>query len=329
MKIVVLGSGSWGTALANVLTDNNEDVIVWGRSEEEVDDINNNHHNSRYFDELINEKLKATTNFNVVKSADIILIATPSNTIESICKMINDTITKRVIVINVAKGFDINTHETLSNLIKNTIDDDKLEAIVSLIGPSHGEEVIKRLLTSVNSVSENEEASKIIQSLFSNSYFRVYTNNDVIGCEMGVALKNVIAIASGILEGLGQGVNARSALITRGLVEITRYATYFGAKKETFLGLCGVGDLIVTCTSRYSRNFEAGYIIGKDNSANNFLKNNTKTVEGINACKIAYDVSKKYNISMPITNEVYKILFEDKRPSDAIEELMNRDLKAE
>ena len=206
---------------------------------------------------------------------------------------------------------------------------DKLKAVVSLIGPSHAEEVVKRLLTVVNAVSEDEESAEAIQKLFSNDYFRVYRNTDVIGAEIGVALKNVMAIASGILEGMGQGVNARAALMTRGLAEMERYGVAFGAKPETFLGLDGVGDLIVTCTSTLSRNFTAGYEIGKDGSAENFFKTNKRTVEGIFACKVVYEEAKKHNIDMPITNAVYGVLYEGKKPQDAIVSLMKRDLKSE
>lgn len=185
------------------------------------------------------------------------------------------------------------------------------------------------MLTTVNAVSSDEESAKIVQELFSNSYFRVYTNTDVIGAEIGVAIKNVMAIASGILSGIGQGDNARAALMTRGLAEIARYGVFFGGKPETFLGLDGVGDLIVTCTSVHSRNFQAGLKIGKDNSALEFLKNNKYTVEGIKACKVVYEESIKNNIVMPITEQVYKILYEGKKPTDAVEDLMSRDLKSE
>ncbi len=204
-----------------------------------------------------------------------------------------------------------------------------LKDVVSLIGPSHAEEVVEGLLTVINAVCKNDESAKIVQETFSNSYFRVYRNTDVVGAEIGVALKNIIALASGVLSGLGQGDNARAALMTRGLAEIVRYGTHFGGNLETYLGLTGVGDLIVTCTSVHSRNFQAGYQIGKANDAKEFLKNNQKTVEGIRSAEIVYHVAKEKGISMPIVNEVYATLFENKKPSDAILDLMGRELKSE
>ena len=302
---------------------------MWGIDENQVNDINSNHKNSIFFDCGISEKIKATTNLEMIKDTDVILLAVPSIAIESVIKSVNEILEKPVYVINVAKGFHPITHERLSVYIQNNFPKDKLKAVISLIGPSHAEEVIERKLTVVNAVSEDEEAAKEIQKLFANEYFRVYRNTDVIGSEIGVALKNVMAIASGILNGIGQGDNARAALITRGLAEMTRFGVALGAKKETFLGLDGVGDMIVTCTSIHSRNYNAGLIIGRNDSAEEFMKENTKTVEGIFACEIVYKEAKKLNIEMPITNEVYEILFENKKPSEAINDLMRRKLKAE
>ncbi len=330
MKVSVIGSGSWGTALAQVLADNNVDVNIYGQNESEVNDILLNHKNSRYFEDVvINENIKATTNLNDIIYSDIILLAVPTGAVESVCENINKIINKKVIIINVAKGFHPVTHERMSEVIKRSIDEDKLKAVVSLIGPSHAEEVIIRLITVINAVSDNEEAATLVQELFSNNYFRVYRNYDVIGAEIGVAIKNIMAIASGMLTGIGQGDNARAALMTRGLAEMTRYAVYFGGKTETFLGLDGVGDLIVTCTSIHSRNYQAGYTIGKNNNAKEFMKTNKTTVEGIQACKVIHEEAIKHNISMPITEQVYKILYEYKDPKDAIESLMRRDLKEE
>ena len=217
----------------------------------------------------------------------------------------------------------------MSEVIKKAVSKDKLKDVVSLIGPSHAEEVVIGLMTCVNAVCENDASAKVIQETFSNDAFRVSRNTDVIGAEIGVALKNVMAIASGILTGLGQGDNARAALMTRGLAEIARYGVAMGGKAETYLGLDGVGDLIVTCTSYHSRNFTAGLEIGKANSAEEFLKNNKRTVEGVRCAKVVYEEALKHGISMPITDQVYKVLFEGKKPSIALSELMSRELKAE
>lgn len=329
MKIRVLGTGSWGSALAQTLADNGHDVMMWGINEEEVNDIENNHHNSRYFEAEINPNVHATMDINCVKDADVILVAVPSGALESVFEKVCNLCEKKVIIINVAKGFHPETHELLSDVIKRLVPEEKREAVVSLIGPSHAEEVIIRKLTCLNAVSDNEEAAKTIQELFSNDYFRVYRNTDVVGAEIGVAIKNVMAIASGILEGIGQGDNARAALMTRGLAEMMRYGVALGGKPETYLGLDGVGDLIVTCTSMHSRNFTAGLQIGKDNSAENFWKENKRTVEGVAACKVVHDEAHKRGIEMPITDQVYAVLYEKQPCDECITKLMGRSLKAE
>ena len=329
MKTVILGTGSWGTALAQVLADNEKEVLMWGICEEEIIDINENHHNSKYFSCEINHAVKAERDISCVADADILLLAVPSIAIENVLLQAAGHLSKQVIVINVAKGFHPVTHERLSDVIRRTMPAGTLKNVVSLIGPSHAEEVILRMLTCVNAVSVDEECARIVQHLFSNEYFRVYRNTDEIGAETGVAIKNIMAIASGVLTGIGQGDNARAALMTRGLAEMSRYGIAAGGRKETYLGLDGVGDLIVTCTSRHSRNFQAGYEIGREGGAAAFLARNKKTVEGISACKIVYEEAHKKGISMPITDQVYAVLFEGKTPADAVSELMLRDLKAE
>lgn len=330
MKTVVVGSGSWGTALAQVLADNEQNVMVYGIDEKEVSDINCNHRNSKYFEDVpINPAVRATTDINCVKDADIVLLAVPTIAIDPICQQINPLLTKKTIIINVSKGFHPTTNERMSEVIRRCIDEDKLSSVVSLIGPSHAEEVIIRLLTTIDAVSLNEKDAETVQYLFSNNYLRIYTGDDEVGSELGVAIKNVMAIASGIIAGLGYQDNTRAALITRGLQEMIRYGTYFGGKAETYIGLTGVGDLIVTCTSVHSRNFEAGYQIGKENSVANFFANNKKTVEGVRTAKIVHNVAAKHNISMPICEEVYQILFEGKEPKTCANNLMLRELKKE
>lgn len=330
MKVSILGSGSWGTALAQVLSDNQHEVLMWGIDLDEVVDIHKYHQNAKYFPDIyINEDIQATTDLTMIKDSEVILIATPSFTLEEICEKINSVMDHKVIIINVSKGFHPESHKRLSVVIEETIRPEILTDVVSLIGPSHAEEVIKRLQTVVSAVCENEESAKLVQYLFSNEYFRVYRTDDVIGAEIGVALKNIIAIASGVLSGIGLGDNARAALITRGLAEIKRYGIAQGGREETFLGLTGVGDLIVTCTSEHSRNFQAGYTIGKNNSARAFWQNNTKTVEGVRAAEIVYKEAQKLGISMPITEQVYRILYQDLIPQEAVVLLMTRDLKAE
>ncbi len=329
-KTVIIGSGSWGTALAQVLADNHQYVILYGINEIEVNDINENHRNSKYFDHvLLNPALKATTDIQVVKDADIVLLAVPTIAIESICQQIDPILSKKVIIVNVAKGFHPETNERMSEVIRRCISKDHISSVVSLIGPSHAEEVVIRQLTSIDAVSLVKEDAVTIQELFSNQYLRIYTGSDEIGSELGVAIKNVMAIASGIIAGLGYQDNTRAALITRGLQEMIRYGTFFGGKSETFVGLTGIGDLIVTCTSVHSRNFEAGYRIGKENTVENFFAENKKTVEGVRTAKIVHRIASENNIEMPICEEVYRILYEGKEPKSCANDLMLRDLKEE
>lgn len=330
LKTVVIGSGSWGTALAQVLQDNGEDVILWGKNPAEVSDINEHHKNSRFFpDVLLNPDLKATLDLSVVKDADIVVLSVPTLAIEEMCLRISEYISRPVIIVNTAKGFHPETNERMSNVIRETIPKDKLKSVVSLIGPSHAEEVVQHMLTTICSVSLNEEDATCIQNIFSNEYLRVYRGDDEIGSEIGVALKNAIAVASGVLSGVGYGDNTKAALITRGLAEMIRYGIELGGRQETFMGLTGIGDLIVTCTSVHSRNFQAGYEIGKHNSAEYFWKHNTKTVEGVRTAKVVYEVAKEKNIDMPIIEEIYKVLYENKKPHQSAKDLMLRDLKHE
>lgn len=330
MKITVMGSGSWGTALGNVLAKNGHDVLIFGINPNEIDDINNNHKNEKFFkDVTLNPQLKASTDLNDGLDADVFLLAVPSIAIESICQQLNEVLDHPVYIINVAKGFHPVSHKYLMDVIEETIDPNLLKAVVSLIGPSHAEEVVIGQLTLVNAVSKDLDAAEVVQELFSNDTFRVYTNDDVVGAQIGVAVKNIIALASGVTSGLGYGDNTRAALITRGLAEMSRYGMYFGGRLDTFLGLCGVGDLVVTATSEHSRNFQAGYQVAKSGNADDFNQNNKKTVEGVVAAKIVYEEALKHNIEMPITEQVYKVFYENKNPETAINELMTRELKHE
>lgn len=330
MKTVVIGSGSWGTALAQVLADNHQDVVIYGVDENEVADINNNHANTKYFPGVsLNPDLHAATDLDVVKDADVVVMAVPTVAIADLAAKIGKMLDYKAIFVNVAKGFDPKSGDRLSDAIRNAVPADRLSSVVSLIGPSHAEEVVVRQLTSIDAVSLNKEDAKTIQKLFSNNYMRIYTGHDEIGSELGAAVKNVMAIASGIIAGLGGKDNTRAALITRGLQEMIRFGTHFGGRTETFMGLTGVGDLIVTCSSENSRNFQAGYQIGKENDVKHFLATNKKTVEGIRTAKVVHDISKKEDIEMPICEEVYQILYEGKEPRCCTEDLMMRELKEE
>lgn len=330
-KVAIIGSGAWGTALAQVLNDNKQSVILYSNKKEQVDEINNFHTNSFYLPgAILSENIKATNNLNdAIRDSDIILLAVPSNALRTVLKEINSLLEDKKIFINTAKGFDTDSYNLLSYVFYNSINNEYLKDFVSLIGPSHAEEVIKRDLTCITATCTNEEIGMQIAKLFSNSYFRVYLNKDVIGGQIGAAYKNAIAIASGILEGLNYGDNSRAALCSRGLAEMVRFGLKYGGKEETFLGLTGMGDLVVTCYSRHSRNFTAGFKIGKDDDASIFLKTNTKTVEGIRTIKVLYEISLKDNVELPIIQSLYRIIYLDKKPSKEVIELMNRPLKSE
>ena len=330
MKTVVIGSGSWGTGLGQVLCDNGREVIIYGNCKEQIDDIEQNHRNAMFFEDVqLNPDLHATMDVNVVKDADVVVLSVPTIAIESVCRQIDPLLKGKVIIVNTSKGFHPETNERMSRVIRRFISEEHLSSVVSLIGPSHAEEVVIRMLTTICAVSLRHEDAVVIQELFSNDYFRVYTGSDEIGSEVGVALKNAIAVASGVLSGLGYGDNTRAALMTRGLAEMIRFGTAMGGKPETFMGLTGIGDLIVTCSSRHSRNFQAGYEIGKANDAQAFWKYNKKTVEGVRTAKVVYELAQQMHIDMPITSEIYKVLYENKDPKQSARDLMLRDLKPE
>ena len=332
MNISIFGTGTWGSALAQVLSDNGHQVLMYGIDTSQVNDINNNHLNTFFFGDkvMLNPTISATLSLQeAIDHSDIFLLSVPSFVMRDLLQNINKTLTKRVLVINTAKGFDTEKNERLSDLVRETISKNNLKAVVSLIGPSHAEEVVIRLLTVVTATSVDDESALLIQSLFSNDYFRVYTQSDEVGAELGVAYKNAIAIASGILAGLGYGDNARAALITRGLTEMVRFGTFFGGKRETYLGLTGLGDLIVTCNSVHSRNFQTGYAIGQKNDAQDFLKTNKKTVEGIRTAEILYKLSKQNDLDLPIVTGVYRVLYENASPSEVVSALMLRPLRRE
>ncbi|MBQ3375942.1 MAG: NAD(P)-dependent glycerol-3-phosphate dehydrogenase [Erysipelotrichaceae bacterium] len=327
MRVFIVGSGAWGTALANVLADNGHQAVIYGRNPKTVDEINGQHTNTKYFSCRINENVRATNDISECNGFDVVMLGVPSRECLNVTKQIKPYLSEATIILNIAKGFEPESYRLLSDCVSEELENKYPYA--ALLGPSLADEVVLHKHTAVNVCCRDEDVARKLQRAFSNEYFRVYRNSDLIGCQYGCGLKNIIAIASGILYGLNLGDNAKASLVTRGLAEITRLGVMMGGKKETFMGLCGMGDLIVTCTSPLSRNWQAGYQIGTDNSAETFWKTNTKTVEGVDACKIIKNVAVQKGISMPITEELYKVLFEEKKPSEAINDLMTRSLKAE
>ncbi len=330
MRICVIGSGSWGTALAQTLADGGHDVLIYGVSREEIEDISLRHRNSRYFgDAPISEKLKASLSLDCLKDYnDVFVLAVPTKFFGGVLKDVHPYVMPHTVLCNVAKGFAHDTGERLSERIRREMQDIPYAGVVSLIGPSHAEEVILRKLTCLTAVSASGEAAETVQSIFSNDYMRVYTHADEIGAEYGAAVKNVIAIASGILEGQGYGDNAKAALVTRGLREMARYGVAKGGCPDTFNGLSGVGDLIVTCFSVHSRNYRAGLAIGRAGTAD-ALKEISETVEGVHSCLAVYNDARRMGIEMPIVESLYAILYENQKPQNAIKAPMRRPLKIE
>lgn len=332
MHIGIVGTGTWATALAQVLVDNGHSVLMYGREESQVNDINSNHQNIFYFGTSIflDSRIVATNKISdVAKDIDALLLSVPTGAIAEVLQKIEPFLKRKTLIINTAKGFDPNTRLRMSEVIRHYVPKNKLRAVVSLLGPSHAEEVILRHLTLITSVSRSKKSALFVQQLFSNDYFRVYVLKDEIGAEYSTAMKNCIAIAAGIIDGLGLGDNAKAALITRGLNEMVRFGRHYRARFKTYLGLTGVGDLVVTCGSRHSRNYQAGFMIGQDDSSARFLKENIKTVEGVRTAKVIHELAQEAKISLPIVEAIFHVLFEDAKPSQAISSLMKRPLKEE
>lgn len=333
-KIAVLGAGSWGSTLANMLVENGHSVTLWARNQQQVDQLNTEHVNPAYMKDLVySDKLVATTDMKkAVAGAAFILIVIPTKGLRQVASKLDQILGElgqKPLLIHATKGLEQNTYKRPSEMLAEEISPEHRAGIVVLSGPSHAEDVAIKDMTAVTAACEDIELAKQVQQLFSNSYFRVYTNDDVIGAEFGAALKNIIAIGAGALQGLGYHDNARAALITRGLAEIRRLGVAFGANPMTFIGLSGVGDLVVTATSKNSRNWRAGYQLGQGQKLDDVIKNMGMVIEGVYTTKAAYELSRKRQVKMPITESLYEVLYEGKGIKDAISQLMNRDLTSE
>lgn len=326
-KISVIGSGGWGTANALLLANNGHDVLLWSYFKEESDNLKKYHENKPYLPGItIPSNIKFTNDISECADADLIVIATPSHTVKSTAAQLKPHVKNNQLILNVSKGFDEENLMRLSEVILSEIPN---SVAASMSGPSHAEEVALGMPTT-NVVAHRDIAvAEYIQDLYMSPTFRVYTSDDIIGVELGGSLKNIIALSAGICDGLGYGDNTKAALMTRGLVEITRLGIKMGARAETFSGLTGVGDLIVTCTSMHSRNRRAGILIGKGKSAEEAQKEVKMTVEGVKATVAAHKLSKKYCVEMPIVDAVYKVLFENFDVKNVTEHLMGRERKHE
>ncbi|WP_249310214.1 NAD(P)H-dependent glycerol-3-phosphate dehydrogenase [Bacillus sp. FJAT-49736] len=325
-KVAVIGAGSWGTALAIVLADNGHEVRLWGHKQEQIDEINSKHTNEKYLPGInLPEGITGIGSLtSVLQDVEIVVLAVPTKAIREVLGKVREFQSKPITIVHVSKGIEPDTLLRISEMIEQELPPAILKDIVVLSGPSHAEEVSLRHPTTVAVSSKNMDIANKVQDLFMNQHFRVYTNPDVIGVEIGGALKNIIALAAGISDGLGYGDNAKAALITRGLTEIARLGTKMGANPLTFLGLSGIGDLIVTCTSVHSRNWRAGNMLGKGMNLDEVLERMGMVVEGVRTTKAAYQLSEKYNVKMPITEALFGVLFNDNNPKDAVDQLMGR-----
>ena len=327
-KICVLGAGSWGSALALSLAKKGYNVMMWTLSQGQADKINTIKENIDYLPGvLFPNNIKLTTNIEeAVSDSRLIILAVPSQAIRSVCKQIKEFVKPNQILVDVAKGLEKGTGFRLSQVCEEELPDNPY---VALSGPSHAEEVAKDIPTTLVVASENLEIAQEVQDIFMSPKLRVYTNPALTGVELGGALKNIIAFGAGICDGLGYGDNTKAALMTRGIREIARLGTALGADANTFSGLSGIGDLIVTCTSMHSRNRRAGILIGQGKSLDETLKEVKMVVEGITATEVAYEVSKKMNIEMPITSAIYSVLHEGKNANEVVVNLMMRSKKHE
>lgn len=327
-NIIVLGGGSWGTALANLLAKKGYSVTMWLRDSDLVKSINENKENKKYLPGVsLSENLKATYSLDIFdKGAKVVVSAIPTQGIRDVLKKIKGRIPEDSIIVNVSKGIETESLLRISEIVKAELGDIRY---CVLSGPSHAEEVGRDMPTTVVVSSEEREAAEYVQDMFMTDRFRVYTNPDVTGVELGGSLKNIIALGAGISDGIGFGDNSKAALMSRGFVEMTKLGAALGASSSTFTGLSGIGDLIVTCTSIHSRNTRAGNLIGQGYSANEACEKVGMVVEGMKTTKAAYELAQKLGVDMPITFELYRVLFEGADVGEAMNNLMTRNKKHE
>jgi glycerol-3-phosphate dehydrogenase (NAD(P)+) len=327
MNIAIIGSGSWGTALANLLSLKGNTVKVWGRNKDYMEEINRTKVNRKYLPKLkLSDSLEFSNDIEkVLENTEVIVLAVASQAVRKVLIKFEKYISNQILV-DVAKGIDTENLKTISQTVEEILPNSRY---VVLSGPSHAEEVSLGMPTTIVSASKNRKDAEFIQDLFSTESLRVYTNPDVMGVEIAGALKNIIAIGAGISDGLGYGDNAKAALITRGILEITKLGIVLGAKEDTFKGLAGIGDLIVTCTSMHSRNRKCGMLLGEGKSLEEAIEEVGMVVEGATTVKAAYQLSQKYDVYMPITKELFQILYENSDPRDSVKKLMLRRKKHE
>ena len=325
MKAVVVGSGAWGTALAIRLCKNGHDVTMWTFEKDLIPQMEETRRNPRLPAAVLPDNLKISGDYACIRGCDLVVMASPSFPARSVARAAAPYIDDEAVVVSVTKGLESGTHMRMSQVVAEATGRD----VVVLTGPSHAEEVAIDVPTGLLAASSDQKKAEFVQDAFMSNTLRVYTSSDPVGAELGGALKNVIALCAGITDGLGCGDNTKAMLMTRGLTETARLGLSLGAQKDTFAGLAGVGDLIVTCTSMHSRNRRAGILIGQGKDAQTAMKEVGAVVEGYYAAKSAYELGKRQGIDMPITEAAYKVLYENMDVKEAFQNLLTRDRKAE
>ncbi|MBC8216230.1 MAG: NAD(P)-dependent glycerol-3-phosphate dehydrogenase [Candidatus Marinimicrobia bacterium] len=326
MRITVLGTGSWGGTIAQHLTGLGHSLTAWSKFPEEIQELKTTRTHPLVTGLIFSDSIRFTTNLReATKNAEVIVIAVPSHIVRSLMETLVGVEMNNLLYVNLAKGIENDSLMTMSQVIREAgrIPPDR---IVSVYGPSHAEEVAKRMPTTVVSACLSLDTAVSVQNIFSSDVLRVYTNTDILGVELGGSLKNVIAIAAGIIDGIGFGDNTKAALLTRAMTEMTRLGVKMGAEEKTFSGLSGIGDLIVTCLSQHSRNRYVGEEIGRGRKLDDILADMKMVAEGVKSAKSVCQLRKKYDVSMPISSAVYEVLFDGKDPKQAVTELMTRDL---
>ncbi|MFC4777547.1 NAD(P)H-dependent glycerol-3-phosphate dehydrogenase [Paenibacillus sp. GCM10023252] len=324
-RAAVLVAGSWGTALSVVLANNNYEVSLWTRSEQQAADINENGTNNKFLPGAkLPQSIRATTNMEeALRDAELVLFVAPSSAMRAVAEQAAPYLSKDALVVHATKGFESETYKRMTTVLSEELSRAEGDLVV-LSGPSHAEEVVHGQPTTVVVASASQQAAEAAQDAFMNGTFRVYTNPDVVGVEVAGAIKNIIALGAGLSDGLGFGDNAKAALLTRGLAEIGRLGAAMGASPSTFAGLAGVGDLVVTCTSQHSRNWRAGSMLADGTPLEDVLTRMGMVVEGVRTTRAANTLAKEYGVEMPITEQLYEVLFAGKTPKAAVEELMGR-----
>ncbi|HDZ86688.1 MAG TPA: NAD(P)-dependent glycerol-3-phosphate dehydrogenase [Actinobacteria bacterium] len=331
MKVSIIGAGSWGTVIAALLAKKGNDVFVWARDPSLAEDINKANVNSKYLKKLtLPKNVSGSSDIEeVMKDSELVVLAVPSHAMRDLIKKVKDHLNPKMPIVSLAKGLEVDSRLRMTEVIKDEIDERFHKNVAALSGPNHAEEVADEIPSATVIAAYDSDVASYLQSIFMSPYFRVYTSSDITGVEMGGVSKNVIAIATGISDGLGFGDNTKASLMTRGLAEMIRLGTAAGAKAETFSGLSGLGDLVVTCTSKYSRNRALGEFLGKGKTLDDYKAESSMVAEGANGCLAIEDIAEQKGIEMPINHAVVEVIYKQRPPLDCVQSLMGRGPKTE